>query len=256
MSFFRPNNRLILAAILTVILPFSRAVASQRESTENVPIFIYHHVAQLPATANSALRRWTVIPEKFEEQIKWFAQNGYHTITMAQLTAHLKKGQPLPPDTIILSFDDGWVDHYTTVLPVLKKYNFTGTFFVTTDSVGHSAFVSWAQLEEMSKAGMDIQAHSLTHPHLDKLSSEEAFEEIMGSKKAIEDHLSKPAVVFAYPFGSYNDAVIRMVKRAGFESAASVSGMNQGYMEGHLYTLSRYAVTGDDTIDDLAQRLF
>jgi len=242
--------------ILCAILPSPCAMATERGATTSIPIFLYHHVQELPDTADSALRRWSLTSEKFEAQISWFVQHGFHTITMAQLTAHLKHGQPLPPNPVVLTFDDGWKEHYTVVFPILMKYNFVGTFFITTDSVGHSAFVSWKQLQKMSTAGMDIQAHSLTHPHLDKLPSQEAFHEIIESKKMIESHLNKPVVVFAYPFGGYNDTVIQMVKRAGFESAATVSGINHGYIMDKLYTLSRFAVAGDETVDDLAQKLF
>ena len=233
-------------------------MAVEQSETKSVAIFLYHHVQELPDGAGSSLRKWTLTPEKFEAQFNWFAEHGFHSVTMAQLVALLKHGQPLPLNPFVLSFDDGWKEHYTVVFPILMKHKFTGTFFITTDSVEHAAFVNWAELQEMSAAGMDIQAHSLTHPYLAKLPYEEAFREIAGSKEAIESHLNKPVIVFAYPFGSYNADVIKMVRRAGFEGAATVSGMNRGYIQppNDPYTLIRFAVTGSAAVDDLAQRLF
>ncbi len=248
MKFFR---RLLLALIFLVI-------AAAPSLASGVPILIYHHIQKISGAPGSPLHRWSISPENFEKQIAWIARQGFHPITMRQLTDHLKQKTPLPPNPIVLSFDDGWKDHYEIVFPLLKKHGFVATFFITTDSVGHSSFVSWKQLEEMSEAGMDIQPHSLTHPHLDWLGQKDAWREIIESKKAIEKHLKKPATIFAYPFGGYNSAVIQMVKRAGFESAVTVSGLNHGFVQSPnnaIYTLPRFAITGDDSIEDIAKQL-
>lgn len=265
LKFFQLKNWIISIVVLGVFwgvwggLSSASARGVEGSETGNVPILLYHHIQDLPAGASAQLRRWSLTPKKFEAQMDWMVQQGFSTVTMAQLTAHLKHGTPLPSNPIVLSFDDGWKDHYTVVFPVLKKHNFVGTFFITVGSVGHSAFMNWKELGEMSAAGMDIQAHSMTHPHLDQLPYEKAFHEVVESKKTLEKHLNKPVVVFAYPFGGYNANVLKMVKRAGFESAASVSGLNHGFIQAPkaaLYTLVRYAVTGDDTLEVLAQELF
>ena len=221
---------------------------------QNIPILLYHHINVLPAHMSKAMRRWSLSPQKFESQLDWIEGHGFHAVTMEQLIGHMKHDLPLPLKPIILTFDDGLKEHYSVVFPILKKYHLVGTFFVITDSVGHSAFMNWKQILEMSSAGMDIQAHTLTHPNLTTIDHQELQEEIMGSKKILERHLKKPVTVLAYPYGCYNDEVISITKAAGFEGAARVSGINDGYIyrADQSFTLERYAIEGNEDLDYLA----
>ena len=114
--------------------------------------------------------------------------------------------------------------------------------------------MNWKQILEMSDAGMDIEAHTLTHPDLSTLSHEQAAYEIAGSKRILERHLKKPVTVLAYPYGCYNDDTIAITKAAGFEGAARVSGINDGYLyrADQSYTLERFAIEGNENLDYLA----
>ena len=121
---------------------------------------------------------------------------------------------PLPAKPIIISFDDGWAEQFTTAFPIMTKYGLSGTFFLYTRPLDHTEFMTWAQAQELAAGGMDVQSHSITHPHLRALSPDAAFKEIAESKATLEKRLGKPVVAFCYPFGEYNNAVIEMVKRA------------------------------------------
>lgn len=219
-----------------------------------VPILMYHHLADLPSDATELQLTWTVAPKNFDAQMNLLAQRGFHAITMAQLVAHLRDRQPLPAKPIVISFDDGWEEQYAVAFPILKKYGLRGTFFVYTNPLDHNQFLSWKQIDEMTAAGMDFQAHSLTHPHLRTLAPDAAFREISESKTILEKRLGKPVVAFSYPFGEYNDAVIQMVKRAGFSSAVTLAA---GYKQrvDELFTLHRIRVSYNDTLEDFAKRL-
>jgi len=197
---------------------------------------------------------WTVSPRNFDAQMQWLARNGFRTISMAQLVAHLKQRQPLPAKPIIISFDDGWQEQYTTAFPILTKYGLSGTFFVYIRPLDHTEFMTWAQLQELVAAGMDIQSHSLTHPHLRALAPDAAYKEIAESKALLEKRLGKPVIAFCYPFGEYNHTIIEMVKRAGYESAVTLAG---GYRQraDELYTLRRIRVSYRNTLDDFIKRL-
>lgn len=136
----------------------------------------------------------------------------------------------------------------------MKKHDFVATFFIITDSVGHSAFMNWDQILQMSAAGMDIEGHTITHPKLPAVSHDQAEHEIADSKKILEHHLNKPVTVLAYPYGSYNEDVIDITKAAGYEGAATISGLNDGYLfrADQSYTLDRYAIEGGENLEDLA----
>ncbi len=244
------TRRFVFFLVLEFLLGCSAVTTAG--ATQRVPILLYHHLQDLPDTASPILRRWTLSPKALDSQVRGLTERGFHAITMAQLVAHLKHQQPLPSKPIVLTFDDGWRDHYEVAFPILRKYNSTGTFFIITDSVGHSAYMNWGQIRKMAAAGMDIEAHSVTHPKLTEISKEEAFNEILRSKQDLENHLHQPITVFAYPFGVYNDRVIDLVKRAGFDGAAAVNGMNVGYIyrADESYTLFRKVVMSYETPDN------
>jgi len=234
--------------------PTAFVTAPANGEAGTVPILMYHHLSDLPANASELDLTWTVAPKNFDAQMSWLADHSFHTVSMGQLLAYLKQRQPLPSKPIVISFDDGWEEQYAVAYPTLRKYNFIGTFFVYTNSIDHKLFLTWAQLQEMSEAGMDIQAHTLTHPHLRTLAPDVALKEIADSKAILEKRLGKPVTSFNYPFGEYNAAIIDMVKRAGFEGAVTLAA---GYKQraDELFTLHRIRVSYNDTLDDFAKRL-
>ncbi len=219
-----------------------------------VPILMYHHLQDLPNDATELRQTWTVSPQNFQDQMDWIVRRGFHTITMSQLVEHLRNGKPLPDKPVIVSFDDGWEEQYTVAFPILRKLSLIGTFFVYTRPIDHAQFMTWAQLQEMSAVGMDIQPHTLTHPHLRALLPDEGMKEIGESKNILEAHLGKPMIALAYPFGEYNAAVVEMLKRAGYQAAVT---LNPGYRQrsDELFALHRIRVSYRDSLDDFSSRM-
>ena len=254
---FNKLTRAICLGMCVLLLGCAHDAAQVRHDSStrpaNVPILLYHHIDDLAVGASAARRRWTISPKRFEAQMDWVAARGFHTITIEQLSRHLKYGDVLPHQPIVITFDDGWRDHYSVALPILLKHGFVGTFFIISDSVGHSVYMDWDQIKALAKAGMDIQSHTVTHPNLSVLPVGQVRREIINSKKTIEDHLHKPVTVLAYPFGKYDDAVITAAREAGMEGAVTVSGMNGGYIlrSDRTYTLDRYAVENGETLEDI-----
>ncbi len=219
-----------------------------------IPILMYHHLAILPSGATTLDRTWTVAPKNFEAQMEWLAGHGYHAITMVQVVAHLKRGQNLPTKPVVITFDDGWEEGYTVAFPILKRLGLTGTFFVYTNAIGRSAFIKWPALEEMSAAGMDIQSHSLSHPHLRALDANAAAKELAESKGILEKRLGKPVVAFDYPFGEYNDQLVGILKRAGYESAVTIaSGVKQRPED--LFALKRTRIEYSTTLEEFVKTM-
>lgn len=148
---------------------------------------------------------------------KWLDTTSFR---LAFLKQYLRVGGHLPPNPVILSFDDGWEDQFTYAFPVLRKYGFTATFFIVTNYVGRRDFLSWNQIRNLASAGMTIGSHSCTHPFLSRIVDHSVLEsEISGCKRTIELHLGKPIEEFAYPYGAFNQSVIQLVEKAGYRSA-------------------------------------
>ncbi len=244
-----------VAATLTITpAPTAFITAPTAGQAALVPILMYHHLADLPPSASELDRTWTVSPREFDAQMSWLAQNGYHSITFAQLVAHLKRGQPLVGKPVLISFDDGWAEQYSVAFSTLKKYNLVGAFFVYTNALGYGQFMTWQQVEEMSAAGMEFGSHTLSHPHLRALTAEAATKEIADSKAILEKHLGKPVIAFDYPSGEYNTAVIDLVRQAGYQCAVTIAAGNKQRAD-DLFTLHRTRVSYGETLQDWIKRL-
>jgi hypothetical protein len=93
-----------------------------------------------------------------------------------------------------------------------------------------ATMLAWSEIRQMSKAGISFGAHTVTHPVLGSLPVSRVQEEILGSKKTVEDHLQVAVRHFAYPFGKHADFgsdAKRIVQVAGFQTAVTtISGVN------------------------------
>ncbi|MBV9229997.1 MAG: polysaccharide deacetylase family protein, partial [Chloroflexi bacterium] len=127
-----------------------------------VPILMYHYISEVPANdPNPVLRRsLSVSPQVFNQQLDYLKQQGFHSITFNQLMNALYYGAPLPSKPIIFTFDDGYLDAYTTAYPALKAHGFSGMFYIITGKVGWQGQMSWGQMREMLANGMQMGSHT------------------------------------------------------------------------------------------------
>jgi peptidoglycan/xylan/chitin deacetylase (PgdA/CDA1 family) len=218
---------------------------------------MYHHINDLPSHADDAARTWTVSINNFTNQMSWLVEHGYHSIGFAQLADNLAAGAPLPDKSIIITFDDGWDVGYGTVFPILKRFKLTGTFFIYPAAIGAtpgSGYMTWDQLRELASAGMDLQAHSVNHPHLRSLPPDAQWREIADAKAILEKQLGREICAFAYPFGELDQSIIELVRKAGYRCAA---GIEPGFTQrtSDLFSLRRTRISYGDTLDTFAQQV-
>ena len=208
-----------------------------------VPILIYHHIRPVSENDSESAQTFIVSPENFEMQLKYLTDNNFNAISLQALTDYLNAGDSLPENPVIITFDDGTVSQYKNAFPLLKKYNLTATFFIFSNPISRSQnYVTWEQLQEMSKAGMEIGGHGWYHLYLDRISEAELAREIVISKQTLEEKLGREITTFAYPFGSYNDQVTTALKDAGYQAVRDiVNGSN--HVGDDLYSLNAYFVT-------------
>jgi peptidoglycan/xylan/chitin deacetylase (PgdA/CDA1 family) len=186
-----------------------------------VPVLTYHRVHTMPAVGQPDL---IVDPATFASELQALRSGGYHTISQAQLFDAMYKGAALPAKPVIISVDDGYVDDVRTILPDLLRVHMVATFFVITGRTTEPGFVTDAQIRELDRAGMDVGDHSAHHVDLNLLSPSELQSETAGSRQRLEAILGHPVYFFAYPFGDYNDTVVRAISGAGFTLAYTTAG--------------------------------
>ncbi|MBP2651445.1 MAG: polysaccharide deacetylase [Firmicutes bacterium] len=221
----------ILILLLAVSVAGTRAVAGRQYPADRlteVPVLNYHMVEDL----NISL---ALSPEQFEEQIRYLAENDYHTITPDQLLDYLENGTSLPDKAVMITFDDGYLDNYTKAYPILKKYGFTATIFVVTSMVGTDPrFLTWDEIREMQQNGFVFGSHTVNHVAVTTISSQQVLTELVESSKVIEAELGAKPKYFAYPTGAYNRQTAQLVKTAGYKAAFTIRYGRAGVESDHF----------------------
>jgi peptidoglycan/xylan/chitin deacetylase (PgdA/CDA1 family) len=203
--------------------------------------------------------RYTATPEAFREQLDYLAQNGYHVIPLAELVDFLKgRRAELPPRAVVITVDDGWKCAYTDIFPELRRRGLPWTLFIYPHIVGRGTHaVTWPQVAEMARAGVDIESHSYSHPFLTlanngKVTPQEypAFlqHELAGSKETIEEKTGKPVHFLCYPFGDYDPAVIAAATKDGYEAGLTTTRAPITRSTSPM-ALTRYLVHNDTTLE-------
>ena len=245
-------KKILLVALALVILSGAVFAAIEEDATEdNLPqitVLNYHKVADLDISL-------AVTPADFEAQMRYLAENNYSVISIDDFYAGITGQKTLPDNPLLITFDDGYSDNYQNAYPILKKYRFPATIFVITDFVGRKDYLSWAELEEMSREGISVESHTVKHSSLTDLTDSELIKELTDSKKAIEDHLHRDVNFIAYPTGAYNLHIAGLVKSAGYKGAFTVK---YGNVDGatNLYAIERLPVFHtENTMKSFVERL-
>ena len=182
-----------------------RAADVKYSVPEGVSVLMYHMIGD--EQGNAAI----MTEANLRIQMNYLRDHGYHPITMQELYDYVTKGAPLPEKPVCITFDDGYLDSYTIVYPLMKEYGFPWTLFLITDDVGKPYNrMTWDQLKEMANShAVTIASHTLSHPKLHNLATRaEKEKEIVEANKALKYQLGIDNVWLAYPYGDYDDEVI------------------------------------------------
>lgn len=177
---------------------------------QGIPVLYYHSVS-----ANST-NEVIITPELLKEHLSYLKDSGYVSLTMSDVANYLINNHPIPEKSILITFDDGYMDNYYNAFPILKELNLKATIFCVTSALDGKYYLSKDAIKEMSDYGIDIQSHTINHPNLDKLSYDDQLTEMINSKKALEKIINKEVYAIAYPFGDFNDDTIKAAKEAGY----------------------------------------
>lgn len=198
-----------------------------------LPVLYMHQVVPIPPDIASwaegtraGYLRQSVTACAFAAQMDWLMARGYHTVLPRDVVAFWDQGAALPANPIILTFDDGSPDWYTTILPILRSHGFVAEFYVTLEHIGSA--ISWNQLGEMASVGMGIGAHDVNHVQLTGGRIVPASPEVMRyqvgeAKHVLEANLGVVVDSMAYVGGGYDAELMSIVQGAGYTSARAIN---------------------------------
>lgn len=182
-----------------------------------VPILMYHRIRHMKPSFTAKDRLFTVTPEDFLLQMEGLKNAGYTTITPRDLEAALDGKKKLPKKSVLLTFDDGYREHATIVLPILQRLHLNATYFVISQGYHIHAYMTNEMIREADASGLvTIADHTRHHVFLARMNPATRAPEITDSKKELETLLGHPVLDFAYPYGSWSPAVAEEVQGAGY----------------------------------------
>lgn len=181
------------------------------------PVLMYHAVgdedgADWPASL-------IMKPQLFESHLQYLTEQGYTIVSVEQLAHRLEQGASVDK-YVALSFDDGYKNNYSVVLPLLQKYGAKGSFFVINREMGDELHMNEQEIKALIDAGMELGSHTYSHNPLAKIEEKYLVWELDTSrywlKKKFDGYIVR---TLAYPNGSYNSTVMAAAKRYGFYRA-------------------------------------
>ena len=164
---------------------------------------------------------YNVPPEEFAAQMDYLQQQGYTTITMLEFIKASRGKFEMPAKPIILTFDDGYEDNYTIMLPILEAHGMKATMYMVTNNIGLPDYLSWEQLKEMQDRGVEIGSHTANHQPLAGMTKAEQNEELKLSKLILEWNGIHTVFSFSYPNGSYDADLPEMLRQNNYLSAVT-----------------------------------
>ncbi|MDG2303907.1 MAG: polysaccharide deacetylase family protein [Candidatus Binatia bacterium] len=234
----------------------ARRVRPSRSGTARV--LYYHRIEE--ETHRSCVR-----PSAFAEQMALLRREGYHLLPLSAVREHLDTKRPFPDRTVIVTFDDGFADNYQNAFPILQRESIPMTLFLTADFIGTDELpvlrdrsgvkpLDWAQVSEMAHHGVELGAHTLTHPNLTDLDDEALRREVTECRDRIEERTAVRVRTFCYPRGDFDDRVKDVVREAGYDLACTTM---EGCVtkETHPFSLRRTFIANDDSLRDFRHKI-
>lgn len=183
-----------------------------------LPILGYHRIGRFQGDHVP-----TVSAEAFERQLAYLAAHRVRVMSLEEVTALLDDGKPFPRRSAVITFDDGYADNATLAWPLLKRHGFPATVFVTPGEVGLPGFLTWDQVGALAREGMTIGSHTMHHSYLPLVKEQQLDEELVGSKRVLEDRLQRPVDFISYPIGGFTMQARAIVERAGYRAACTTN---------------------------------
>lgn len=206
---------------------------------DKVAVLMYHHIDHVESGA-------TITPERFAEHLDTLTEKGYNVISLHVLRAFLKGEVDVPPNAVVLTFDDGYESFYHYAYPLLKERKMTATVFMIVKCIGvkegQIPKLDWCQMQEMLAGGMSFHSHTYDSHYYQKISHDgrsnaalvsqryfprenrqetqveyatRIYEDLKKSKDVMEQELEVEIDFFSPPFGLKNERVAYISKQLG-----------------------------------------
>jgi len=248
----RPRTAAPAALLAALSLASGSSPASGAASSRPpVPILAYHHIGTAPPGASNP-SLW-VPGVRFRAQLRALDRAGYQAITLRRVWQAWHGRGKLPAHPVVISFDDGYASQAANA-PALRAHGWPAVLNLEVARLGVRGGLARGQVQALIRAGWELDAHSVTHPDLRRLSARRLDDEVAGSRHALQQAFGVPVDFFAYPYGRQNARVRAAVRRAGF-LAATTTEREFASASADPFALGRVLVGADDSPSSVLRML-
>ncbi|MBR8461686.1 polysaccharide deacetylase family protein [Campylobacter sp. faydin G-105] len=246
-------------SIIYTLLALAFIIFSLRYNWWRVPqshtkarVLMYHSISE---HMGEKFDKWRVKPKDFESQMRYLSKNGFKSYFISELVA-LKN---LPPKAVCITFDDGYADNYTNAFEILRRFNLKATIYLVPNKEQnhwekglkhHLQMLDNKQIIALQNSGLvEFGAHTLNHVNLTKINPNDAQIELKNSKEQVEKLTGKSCVSLAYPYGKFDENIVRIAKEVGYTNAVIVK---RGLYEigDDKFMIKRIGVLGTESFFD------
>lgn len=196
------------------------------DSWHDFPILMYHRIA---TDGPSALAQYRLDPSRFEAQLALLRAEGWSGLSLDRLILAVWNRQPLPPKSVMLTFDDAYCDFAESALPLLHRYEFPATVFAPAGKLG--GYADWdaylgepaplltaEDVRRLVDNDVAIGSHGHSHRALPTSSPGDQFRELANSRAELAQLVGRAVDTIAYPFGDYTAALRRAAADCGYHA--------------------------------------
>ncbi len=222
-------------------------------------VVLGYHAVEATAARPSWL--FSVSLHRFREQIDYLLSEGWSFLRLDEIGSARGSGTK----NVVITFDDAYTDTLMAA-EVLSRFGLPASWFVVSSAM--CGRCTWPtnggpqgptllphQLRSLAEAGMEIGGHSTSHRPLAQIDPGELVDETTRCKSEIEDAVGHAITSFSYPYGNFDDRVVRQVKAAGFSRACTTAN-GTVRVGANPFAIPRLGITANDTISDFARKLF
>jgi len=237
--------------LLPLVLVCSLALPALAAESFRVPILLYHRLG--PKVVDGM----TITTPVFEAHMKYLHDNGYKVIPLRQLVDAYRGKAPAPgPKSVVIVEDDAHKSVYSDMLPIIRKYKYPVTVFTYPSAISNAKYaMTWDQLRELKKTGLfDIQSHTFWHPNFKKdrkkmppaVFEKSVTTQLQKSKAKLEKELGGTVDLLAWPFGIYDDYLLKKAAEAGYVATFTIE-RRHAVQSDALMKLPRYLLVNADS---------
>ena len=202
------------------------SLASSAQAADHFNTLLYHHVS------DKTPRSTSLSPDEFAAHMAYLHDHDYTVVDLGAAMAAVQAGDPLPDNSIVITFDDAWKNIYTNALPIMEKYGYPYTIFVNTDPVdeGNRLAMSWDMLRDVKQRGGTLANHTSDHDYLIRKAKYDAqwltdtLANINHAQQRLIDETGDTPKWLAYPYGEYNLTLKQALKDQGYIAFGQQSG--------------------------------